>query len=71
MDPYGDYSVYMIDIFGSFAATFVAYLLGVLLVLTLGLQMGRLLDRLTQHKEHDDTEAAEAVECEGIQNGDQ
>ncbi|MBQ7387068.1 MAG: hypothetical protein IJW03_02765 [Clostridia bacterium] len=50
MDPYGDYSIYMIDIFGSFTATFIAYLLGVLLVLTLGLQVGRLLDRLTSHK---------------------
>ena len=71
MDPYGDYSIYMIDIFGSFAATFVAYLLGVLLVLTLGLQIGRLLDRLTQPKEHDDTEAAETIECEEIKNEDQ
>ncbi len=46
MDPYGDYSIYMIDIFGSFAATLVAYLLGVLLVLTLGLQVGHLFNKL-------------------------
>ncbi len=51
MDPYGDYSIYMIDIFGSFWATFVAYLLGVLLVLTLGLQVGHLLDRLSAPKQ--------------------
>lgn len=46
MDPYGDYSIYMIDIFGSFAATLIAFLLGVTLVLTLGLQIGQLLHRL-------------------------
>lgn len=40
MDPYGQASIYMIDIFGSFEATLAAYLLGVMLVLTLGLQAG-------------------------------
>jgi hypothetical protein len=50
MDPYGRYSIYMIDIFGSFEATFAAYLLGVLVVLTLGLHSGRLLDKLSEHK---------------------
>nr|MBE6544661.1 hypothetical protein [Oscillospiraceae bacterium] len=46
MDPYGDYTIYMIDIFGSFGATLIAYLLGVLVVLTLGMQFGSLLNRL-------------------------
>ena len=41
MDPYGDYTIYMIDIFGSFGATLLAYLFGVLLVLTVGMQAGR------------------------------
>ncbi len=50
MNPYGDYSIYFIDIFGSFTATFLAYLLGVLLVVTLGMQAGMLLDRLTKPK---------------------
>lgn len=38
MNPYGDYSIYMIDIFESFEATAMAYYVGVLLVLTLGMQ---------------------------------
>lgn len=46
MDPYGNYSIYFLDIFGSFGATLVAYLLGVLTVLTLGLQMGALIYKL-------------------------
>ena len=46
MDPYGDYTIYMIDIFGSFEATLVGYLLGVLVVLTIGMQIGLLFFRL-------------------------
>ena len=48
MDPYGNYTIYMIDIFGSFEATLVAYLLGVLLVLTIGMQFGYLLNKLVE-----------------------
>ena len=40
MDPYDGASIYMIDILGSFEATLVAYLACVLLVLTLGMQIG-------------------------------
>lgn len=47
MDPYGSASIYMIDIFGSFWATFVAYYFGVVLVLTVGMQGVSLLDRFT------------------------
>ena len=47
MDPYGNYSIYMIDIFGSFEATLLAYYLGVLLVLTVGIQGTNVLDYLT------------------------
>lgn len=43
MNPYGDYSIYMIDIFNSFEATLIAYLLGVFAVLTFGMQFGRLI----------------------------
>ena len=50
MDPYGDYSIYMIDIFGSFEATLVAFYIGVLLVLTIGMQIAALLDKLASHK---------------------
>lgn len=46
MDPHGDYTIYMLDIFGSFEATLIAYLLGVLVVVTLGLQFGVLLNKL-------------------------
>ncbi len=46
MNPYGDYSIYMIDIFGSFGATLAAYLLGVLLVLILGMQAGYALNKM-------------------------
>ncbi len=48
MDPYGDYSIYMIDIFGSFEATLGAYYLGVFVVLTLGFQTGYLLEKYTR-----------------------
>ena len=44
MDPYGNYSIYMLDIFGTFEATLLAYLLGVLGVLTIGMQSGALLN---------------------------
>ena len=46
MDPYGNYSIYMIDIFGSFGATLAAYLLGVLVVLTVGMQTGFVLNKM-------------------------
>lgn len=46
MDPYGNYSIYMIDIFGSFWATFAAYLLGVFVVITIGMQVGYMLMKL-------------------------
>ena len=36
MDMYGNYSIYFIDIFGSFEATFVAYLVGILGTVILG-----------------------------------
>ena len=57
MDPYGSASIYMIDIFGSFGATLVAYYLGVVLVLIVGMQavaaLDRLAARLFEHNESD------------------
>ena len=47
MDPYGSASIYMLNIFGSFWATLVAYYFGVVLVLTIGMQAVAALDRLT------------------------
>ena len=47
MDPYGSASIYMLDIFGSFFATLVAYYFGVVLVLIVGMQWVAILDRIT------------------------
>jgi hypothetical protein len=44
MNMYGDYSIYFLDIFGSFEATFVAYLVGVLAVIAMGFLVGMFLD---------------------------
>ena len=51
MDMYGDYSIYFLDIFGSFEVTFVAYLLGVLAVITMGFLVGIFLDWFSRPKE--------------------
>lgn len=52
MDPYGEYSIYFIDIFGNFYATLAGYLVGVLLVVTLGMQslmaVCRIVDPLSE-----------------------
>ena len=47
MDPYGSASIYMLDIFGSFEATLIAYYFGVVLVHIVGMQSVYALDRLT------------------------
>ncbi len=44
MNMYGKYSIYFLDIFGSFEATLIAYLLGILGVLTLGFLTGHFLE---------------------------
>ena len=51
MNPYGNASIYFIDIFGSFEATLAGYLLGILLVLTLGMQAVGGLHRLVVKRE--------------------
>ena len=48
MDPYGEYSIYFLDIFGSFATTLIAYYLGVMVVLTIGMQMCYLMDKISK-----------------------
>ena len=50
MDMYGDYSIYFLDIFGSFEVTFVAYLVGVLGTITLGFLVGIFLDWFSKPK---------------------
>jgi hypothetical protein len=47
MNPYGKYGIYFLDIFHSFELTLLAYYLGVLLVITLGMQLGVVLEKLT------------------------
>lgn len=48
MDPYGEYAIYFLDIFGSFTTTLIAYYLGVMVVLTIGMQICLLLDKATR-----------------------
>ena len=50
MNPYGNYKIYMIDIFGSFEATLAAYYFGIMVVLLLGVQFGRLIYKFTLHE---------------------
>lgn len=56
MDPYGDASIYMIDIFGSFGATLLAYYAGVGLVLAVGVQCMQFLDMVTSKASHEENE---------------
>ncbi len=67
MNPYGDYSIYMIDIFRSFEATLIAYLLGVFVVIVVGMQLGHLLYKIVSpEKESDNTESKE-TKAEGAE----
>ena len=60
MNP-NDYSIYMLDIFGSFGATLTAYYLGIIVVLTLGMQTGygltKLVDKIHAHHEAEQKKA--------------
>ena len=53
MDMYGDYSIYFLDIFGSFEITFVAYLVGVFAVITMGYLVGIFLEWFSRPKKND------------------
>ncbi len=53
MDMYGDYSIYFLDIFGSFEVTFVAYLVGVLATITMGFLVGGFLERFSRPEKSD------------------
>ena len=65
MDPYGSYSIYMLDIFGSFPATLVAYCLGVTVVLTVGMQSGmgliKLVDSVHRDKKQENQPSADCL----------
>jgi hypothetical protein len=56
---YGKYSIYFLDIFNSFEATLVAYLVGVLGTITLGFLTGWLLDRLSASRKKEKTDEGE------------
>ena len=64
MNMYGDYSIYFLDIFGSFEVTFIAYLLGVLGTLTMGFLVGIFLEWFSRPKE---TEAESQAEINTIE----
>lgn len=64
MNMYGDYSIYFLDIFGSFEVTFIAYLLGVLGTLIMGFLVGIFLDWFSRPKE---TEAQSQEEINAIE----
>ena len=50
MDMYGDYSIYFLDIFGSFEATFMAYIFGVGATILLGYLAGLFLNWVVSSK---------------------
>ena len=64
MDMYGNYSIYFLDIFGSFAATFVAYLVGIFGTVLLGLFSARFIDWLSTVKVTSNDAPSAERECE-------
>ena len=55
MNMHGKYSIYFLDIFGSFEVTLIAYLVGIFAVMAGGYLAGALLDKISRHhkKEYD------------------
>ena len=64
MDMYGNYSIYFLDIFGSFAATFVAYLVGILGTILLGMFSARFIDWISTSKAASGDESSAECGCE-------
>ena len=64
MDMYGNYSIYFLDIFGSFAATFVAYLVGILGTILLGMFSARFIDWISTSKAASGDESSAEQGCE-------
>ena len=56
MNMYGNYSIYFLDIFGSFEATFIAYLVGVLGTILLGFLVAMFLDWVSRPRERKNAE---------------
>ena len=63
MNMYGNYSIYFLDIFGSFTATFIAYLVGIFATVLLGFLVGNFIDWISRPaiKEPANTESHAAV----------
>ena len=68
MDPYGNYRIYMIDIFGSFYATLFAYFAGVMVVLTVGMQVAKLVEHATVDKDAIHESEKDKIEGEKLPN---
>ena len=64
MDMYGNYSIYFLDIFGSFAATFVAYLVGIFGTVLLGMFSAKFIDWLSTVKENAEVKLGADAESE-------
>ena len=64
MDMYGNYSIYFLDIFGSFEVTFIAYLLGILGTLVLGYLSAEFFDRLSRTPKKKETPTEIVTESE-------
>ena len=65
MDMHGNYSIYFMDLFGSFEATLIAYLLGVLFTLTSGYLVSIFIDWVSspeKKKQKDEALVAEAAD---------
>lgn len=59
MDPYGNAKIYMLDLFDGFWPTLIAYYFGVVMVLTVGMQVGNMLEKATaKFFEHESANAA-------------
>ena len=69
MDPYGRAAIYMLDIFGSFYATLFAYYLGVVLVLTVGMQTVAMFDRVTAKFFEHEPKVQISDSSEKVENG--
>ena len=67
MNMHGDYSIYFMDLFGSFEVTLIAYLFGVFFTLTVGYLVCMALDRLSRPRVAVTTIAVDAENTDGPQ----
>lgn len=65
MNPYGTAMIYMLDLFSGFWPTLVAYYFGVVMVLTVGMQVGSLLEKATAKIIEHENAGAGVSESEG------